>query len=202
MRAVKQGDNQYCGPAVLSVLTGKSTDECASVLTAVTGRYRIEEISVSELKSALRRMRYTFDTMFTDESMFSVFHRIYNNPGFYILVVPKHVVAIEVTENQKVWLCDNHTKEPLNGAASARLGQRVIECCKVELRPEPKFLRTEIQLTVNDTQYVSLKKIVVNVAMWDIYENEEDNQAREVGRLIVRDASELKLIRDEMLKRF
>lgn len=37
MNEVKFGMNKYCGPAVLFILTGKDTDECASVISAVNG---------------------------------------------------------------------------------------------------------------------------------------------------------------------
>ncbi len=38
LKDINFGINQFCGPAVISVLTGKSTDECASVIMAITGR--------------------------------------------------------------------------------------------------------------------------------------------------------------------
>lgn len=41
LNPVTQGFNKYCGPAVLSIVTGKSTDECADAISRVTRNYKV-----------------------------------------------------------------------------------------------------------------------------------------------------------------
>lgn len=197
MRSANIGDNKYCGPTVLSILTGKSTDECASVLSFVTGRSNITLVRMSELKACLSKMRYEYVEKAYDCSLYSLFMQISKETGFYIVELPQHVVAIEVDTQGRVYLCDNHTKEPINGAASARLGQRAQVCYKVTPKPDPVYVQSQIELI----QSKSYGRVTLSLAMWDIYENEEDNIRRDIGTLYAKDENELKLIRDEMLRK-
>lgn len=203
MRSANIGENQYCGPAVLSILTGKSTDECARILIYVTGRQVITKIHLSELKKALDRMRYEYKETAVDCSLYSLFIQIAKEPGFYIVSLPSHVVAIEVDSENKVWFNDNHTREPINGAASARLSQRCNVTYKVTPKPEPKWLRDDLEVLVGKRGFSGEngEQLAVYITMWSVYENEEDNSRREIGTLYLKDRAELKAIRDELLRK-
>lgn len=127
MKQVNQGSNIYCGPAVLSIVSGKNTDECAKVINKIRGKSSYSEVkeiySETELPKALDLLGFDCNKVpnLEDASLLWTFHLIKNMDGMYIVQVPKHVVAIEVKEG-KILFCDNHTKEPMNAANSARLG--------------------------------------------------------------------------------
>jgi hypothetical protein len=55
--------------------------------------------------------------------------------GFYLVMIPNHFVCIEVSE-RKIYFCDNHTKEPMPAASSARLLQPVLAVYKIIKRPK------------------------------------------------------------------
>ena len=139
MESVVTGDNQYCGPAVLSILTGKSSDECADIFRKVDYSYAGKEVSVGTIKKALDYMEFESNEIITDCSLFALMHQIVREPAMYLVIVPKHVVALEVTQEKKIWFCDNHTKNLIDAAHSARIGQRVSKAFKVTPRPIPKF---------------------------------------------------------------
>lgn len=71
----------------------------------------------------------------------------------YIITLPNHFAAIEVN-NKQIYFCDNHTKEPIPAAASARLLQKVLAVNKVFKRPEtiipPAEIRNEKQDRINN----------------------------------------------------
>lgn len=194
MKSVNIGVNQYCGPAVLSILTGKTTDECADALSFVCGRADIREISLVELQACLARMRYEYKSIALDCSLYSLMHQISKEPGFYIVSVPRHVIALEVDSNHRVLLCDNHTKEPINGAASARLGQHVNQAFKVTPKPEPILLISELKVEIQRT---NLSGIYVSVVKEDTYNVAEENKRRTIGSFNAKDDTE---IREVMLK--
>lgn len=145
MNKVKQGNNQYCVPAVISILTGKDTDACASAISRVTGSSRVEGVHYIHTLEVLRRLGMQVEAVgqASDCALFSCMHYLSRTDEIYLVGVPSHIVAIEVKDHQ-VYLCDNHTKEPINGAASARLGQRVDRVFKVSIPPPP----TVVQVTV------------------------------------------------------
>lgn len=190
MRSANIGENTWCSPTVLSILTGKTTDECARVYSHITGRSNITEVYFFELKKALDYMRYEYKEVPSDCSLYSLFIQLASKPGFYIVEVRGHVVAVEVTQENKVFLCDNHTKEPINGAASARMGQRCIACLKVTPKPDPVFLRTEIE--------VSIFGNTVDVMAHDIYERIEDCTLRKIAVMHVKDKMELRSIVEKL----
>jgi hypothetical protein len=194
MRAVRQGDNPYCGPAVLSILTGKSTDECASILMQVTGRRDIKEIYLSELEAALKKMRFTFEQRAVDCSMYSFFMQVNKENGFYILSLPRHVVAIEVVDG-KIFLCDNHTKEPMNAANSARLGQRVMLAYKVEPKPEPILIAKEIKIS-REIGYEN--QVFLSIQRNNFYSVKEDDTTTNLGTFRASSLDELKEIVEKL----
>jgi hypothetical protein len=130
------GMNKYCGPAVLSILTGKSTDECARVISSVNGQYRIEGVELRHLLKAAEKLGFDNKPLAIDGSLYGTLVRLVSfGDGMYIVSVPNHFVAIEVNQ-KKIYFCDNHTKEPISAAASARLLQRVMAVNQVFKRPE------------------------------------------------------------------
>jgi hypothetical protein len=195
MNKVIEGMNQYCGPAVLSIITGKSTDECASILAEVCGQREIREIKLPDLIKTCKKLRFYVIERDADCSLFSLMHMIHNYDGMYIVVVKKHVIAVEVSEGN-VLLCDNHTKEPINGAASARLSQLALACFKVEPKPPAQLL--EEKLIWSEHSYNS-NQIFIDLKIESIFQDNEDNYIRHVGYITARDRKELKTIRDRML---
>ena len=65
LKDVNFGLNQFCGPAVLSSLTGKSTDECASVISAISGRLEIRAVDMKYLIAALEKLRFNVNRVDT-----------------------------------------------------------------------------------------------------------------------------------------
>jgi hypothetical protein len=131
-----QGFNVYCGPGVLAALTGKSTDQCAAVISAITGQKVIKAVHLVNIIEAVRRLGFTAETIRAQTgSLFGLFRQLYDKPGFYIIEVPGHVVAIEVTDvdegGRAIYLIDNHTKHAISAASSARLTQKVVSVYKV-----------------------------------------------------------------------
>lgn len=123
-----KGLNAYCGPGVLAALTGKSTDECAAVISSVTGAKVIKGARIPDLLEAAKRLG--FDATEIKSLAMTVYGQIGQvvyEDGFYIIGVPQHVVAIEV-KDKAVYLIDNHTKIAIQANNSARLSQKVTSC--------------------------------------------------------------------------
>lgn len=186
LHEVNFGINQFCGPAVMSALTGKSTDECAAVISAVSGRQEIRAVAVSHLVEAFRRLR--FDMKMIDKTSYSLFGNLSSlsaKPGMYIILVPKHVVAVEVTNDNKIYLVDNASKSPLPAEGSARLSQKCEAVYSITKKPEPKFIGTTVTAT---TSYNN-----VHITALDKYEN-QDSVMRRLGTVTFKDEIELKKI--------
>lgn len=145
MNKVRFGNNQYCVPSVLSILTGKDTDECARVISSITGKYEITTVYTKDTLKALEKLKFKYQRIDNacDVSLFSAMHLIARTSGMYLVQTFTHSVAVEVTPDHKVLLCDNHTKEPINGACSARLGQKVEEVYLVTELPKPTVVNIE-----------------------------------------------------------
>jgi len=136
LNAANIGMNKYCGPAVLSILTGKSTDECARVISRINGHYDVTGVDLRHLLQAADRLGFDNKVIVPAGSLYGTLIRLaVSGDGMYIVSVPNHYVAIEVNE-RKVYFCDNHTKEPMPAAASARLLQKVLAVNQVFKRPE------------------------------------------------------------------
>jgi hypothetical protein len=189
LKEINFGFNTYCGPSVMSALTGKSTDECAAVISAVSGRQEIRAVSTAHLIEAFRRLR--FDMKEIDKSGYSLFSNLSylsRSDGMYIVMVPKHVVAIEVKENQ-IWLVDNHSKQPVDASASARLTQKCEAVYKITEQPQPKFIQTDIR--------ISRAYNCITIVAWDIYDSGE-NVSRTLGRFVFKDDIEYRRIITEL----
>lgn len=126
LKTVEFGFNKFCGPSVLSILTGKSTDECANVISRINGQYSVSGVLLSDLLKAAERMG--FSTHNANTGGMSLYRTLVTlapkGDGTYIVSVPNHFVCVEVAD-RKVYFCDNHTKEPIPAASSARLGMIV-----------------------------------------------------------------------------
>lgn len=135
LNKVNIGMNKYCGPAVLSILTGKSTDECAYAISQITGKSKVEAVYLNDLLRAADRLG--FDQIAYDKSstLYGTLVRLANDDGMYIVTLESHFVCIEV-QDKKIFFCDNHTKEPMPAASSARMMQKIQAVHKVVKRPE------------------------------------------------------------------
>lgn len=135
LNTVNVGMNKFCGPAVLSILTGKSTDECARVISIISGNYHVTGVEIKDLLRAADRLGFDQVPCTAAGSLYGTLVMHSNNDGMYIFTLPNHFVCIEVN-NRKIYFCDNHTKEPMPAASSARLLQKVLAVHKVIKRPE------------------------------------------------------------------
>lgn len=159
MNKVKIGQNQYCVPAVISILTGKDTDECARMISRVTGQSQVTMVRYEDAITVLTKlgMEITLVPNASECSLFTTMHFIAREDGMYLVGVPAHVVAVEVKDH-RVFLCDNHTKEPINGASSARLGQRVDRVYRVSIPPLPTIL--DVKITAHEiSRYYEISTI-------------------------------------------
>lgn len=186
LKEVNFGINIFCGPSVLSALTGKSTDECAAVISAISGRKEIKAVEIKHILEAVCKLRFNYDKIgIRATRLFGVLSELSSKDGLYLITVPRHIVAIEVKES-KIYICDNHTKSPIDAASSARLTQSVEEVYKITARAEPKFIgaRIEIELKYNN---IYLKAI-------DEYEDSRDNVSVNRGQIYYRNSEELSKI--------
>lgn len=127
MNNVNFGKNKFCGPAALSAVSGITTDEAEILIKKVTGQRRpVKGVWTSDLCKAFNILGYSTeicgygnhsDTLFTLIPHLAV--------GLYLCVVPSHFILLEVDKDNNRFICDNHTRKPLNLSVSARLGQRV-----------------------------------------------------------------------------
>lgn len=129
LKIVNTVENTFCGPAVISSIAGISTDEAAKLINQV--RHVAPDTKVigvfnHELREVFRGLGYKTEDMrdFYGQSIYSSMFSL-NNAGIYLFYVPGHVIVIEIADDGKRYLVDNHTKKPLNLGVSSRLGQRV-----------------------------------------------------------------------------
>ncbi len=131
MNKVNFGNNKFCGPSVMSAICGISTDEASAVISRITGRAKVRGVYLSELKRAFELAGYPVEQIEpTGQSVFGCLFSLHGKDGYYVFMVPGHFIAIEMNGNHK-YICDNHSKEPINVSNSARLGQKVIGLLKV-----------------------------------------------------------------------
>lgn len=128
MNPVTFGANVFCGPAVISAVAGVTTDEAAKLVQDLRRSSRpVKAMYNSELIQVFSRLG--FNTVYLDKyktsSLFYLLHSVLLEPGTYVFMVPGHFIAIEINSDGRKYICDNHTKKPLNVTASARLSQKV-----------------------------------------------------------------------------
>lgn len=178
MKAVNIGMNKYCGPAVLSILTGRSTDECARVISSINGKYTIEGVELKHLLEAASRLGFDFESVTPAASLFGTLTRLANNDGLYIVTVTGHFVAIEVSD-KKIYFCDNHTKEPMPAASSARLQQSVKAVHKVFKRREPMLVKSKVRAKKTLTMDEGYCTVVITEEL--TYDMEKFNKTNTIG---------------------
>lgn len=186
------GVNEYCGPSVLSALTGKTTDECAEVISHLTGRNVIKGVQMDVLIKALERLRFDCEKMNVPaHTVFGTLNAISGVNGLYIIGVPGHVVAVEVA-HPKIYLIDNHTKQAISASASARLSQKVDGLYRVKDRGEKVLISIEI----------SVEKDYHHVTIWRSvkYSNARDNVLNKLGTLYFKNDAEFADIVSELSK--
>ena len=138
LKSVNIGQNKFCGPAVLSILTGKNTDECARAISKVNGSYNVTGVLLTDLIKAADNLGFNSEPVMSTlyrTSLYGSLVQLVNKDGMYIFTLPKHFICIEVKDKQ-IHFCDNHTKSPIRAASSARLGQTVVAIHKVTKKPE------------------------------------------------------------------
>jgi hypothetical protein len=130
MNTITFGTNTFCGPSVISAITGLSTDKAAETISRITGRKKVVGVYSHELEKAFHLLDYKTERI--PVSSRSVFGMLYvlKRDGTYVFMVPGHFIAIEINGNDK-FICDNHTRTPINISASARLNQKVIGLFRV-----------------------------------------------------------------------
>lgn len=184
------GLNQYCGPAVLSALTGENTDRCAAVISSISGQKTIKGTERRHLKQALLKLRFDVtDTIFAGSTLYGTLHRMHTFDGLYVVFVPKHVIAIEV-KGTEIYICDNHCKTPLDIKQSARLMQKVEDVWRVFPKELPIFLRSEIVVHKEYNRVTLTRK--------NIYKNPEDNNESHLGGFSYANESEMKFILEKL----
>lgn len=196
MKAVSLGHNKYCGPAVLSILTGKSTDECAAVISSVNGQYDVKGVTTPDLIRAARKLGFAIEEVNVyGQSLFGALTNLFARPdkdGIYIVTLKGHFVAVEIS-GKDIWFCDNHTKEPMDAAGAARLGARVISIHKVTKLPDPILIGTEmivLKTPSGDGYHLSFRRIS--------HFNQGEDENKNIGYLYVHSESEIREIADKL----
>jgi len=192
LKEINFGFNKYCGPAVLSALTGESTDRCAAVISAITGQKEIKAVDILYIMSAFGKLGFQYEalSLFSGGTLYKTLTNLVNIDGFYIISVPHHVVAIEV-KDKNIYFVDNHTKTPISASSSARLMQKVLGVWRITKKVTPKFVKSEIKVVCNSARHVTLFRD-------SIFENAEDNTSTRLGSFSFLDYEELKQIIHEM----
>jgi hypothetical protein len=188
LKPINFGMNKYCVPAVMSALTGRSTDECAAVITSINGRQEIKAVNVPDIIKAFKKLHFDIEEQpILGRTLFGVLSRLAASDGIYLILVPKHIVAIRI-ENGQVQLVDNASKEPLDASASARLTQQVDKILKITEKPQPVFI---------DSTFVTRHDVygdMIKIYKHNNYVNKEDDTDSFIGSIVYKDESELRQI--------
>lgn len=158
MNEIEFGANKFCGPSAIAALVGCNTDTAEHYIqTANNIPYskRIKGTTNQEMLRALDLLGFNcieFEYV-EDSTLFGSIPYIGVNDGMYLVNIPGHYITLE-TKDSKVIILDNHTKEPLNIAASARLGQRIVKCWKIEKR--------QVEVVYKEITY-SKRKITIEI---------------------------------------
>lgn len=204
LKSVNLGFNKFCGPAVLSILTGKNTDECANVISRINGSYNVTGVMLNDLLKALDRLG--FDQKAVDgvagASLYRTLISLVRHDGMYVVTITGHYVCIEV-KDKKIYFCDNHTKEPIPAASSARLGMQVIAVHKVIERekppepPKPVLVSSEIGTKVEKYH----DNYGVEIYRQNTYNMEEWNKRDNIAYFHVDNIADLKTIVHSLISR-
>lgn len=194
MNKVILGDNQFCGPAALSIISGRPVDYCAKVIGDIINKPpdKVKGVFVSDMLKAFKKVRV--DAVKIPHLGYSLFScvtsmAIRQKPGVYLAVIPKHYIVLELTADKQFYICDNHTKTPISLANSARLNQKVEEVYSVSTRPPAIHIKDEVEVV--KVSYIGESAYYVNIKK--IYTDSEDNTSCSKGLFRAND-EELKLI--------
>lgn len=187
LKPVNIGMNTYCGPAVLSILTGKNTDDCVAAIRKVYPQYAGAEVPYDTLLAAADRLGFDSKRVPAANSLYGTLVRLAAEDGIYIILVPRHVVTIEV-QNKTAFFCDNHTKEPIPAASSARLMQKVLDAHKITERPRPPEPPKPVYIESMYT--IALGANRIDIFKKDIYENHKDNKELLMNSIRCKDTEE------------
>jgi hypothetical protein len=179
MNRVQTGNNQYCGPAALSIISGYTVDYCAQVIGDIIGKEpsKVKGVHPADLFKAFDKLRIKHDEIQPmGISLFAVASNLHHKIGTYLVTLPKHFVVIEVTNDKQIFICDNHVKEPLNLANSARLSQKVENIWKCYPKPPAKLLQWDLKIvnSFGDNHDIQLHH-------W--FEDSEDNYHTTLGHI-------------------
>ncbi len=199
MNDVQFGMNQYCGPAVLSIFTGLDTDVCAAEINKARSQFgAVKGVSSVDLIAAGKNLGLEFspNEAFQNRSLFWTASALVNFPGKYLIVVPGHYITIEVQDNKQIFICDNHTKTPIDLKNSSRLSQKVERLWKVTkvfdyVLPEKPHEVSEIIETVEIAGGLSIRKIITM--------SDGGIKVRPLGTLLTTNLDDLKMISSQMI---
>ena len=192
LKPINFGINKFCVPAVMSALTGRSTDECAAVITSINGKQEIKAVNVPDIIKAFKKLRFDIvEESVPARTLYGVLSSLSSKDGNYLILVPKHIVAIRV-ENNQIQLIDNASKEPLDASASARLTQSVDKVFKITERASP--------VLKENTIYVQKDKYLDRLEIKRVsrYINPEDDVEYSLGYIRFNGESELIKILDAL----
>jgi len=195
IKAVTIGMNKFCGPAVLSILTGRSTDDCAYTISRINGHYDVRGVMLSDLLKAADKLGFNSELAPSGTSLFGTFVRLSNSDGMYIISIPNHFIVIEVID-KKIYLCDNHTKEPIPAESSARMSQKVEMVHRVWKKPVPPPPSTPILL--HTSIKLSHTATAIDIERLMEYVNPMDNRTEYIGEIKARDENELMAVLDKL----
>lgn len=185
LHEVNFGVNRFCGPAVLSTLTGESTDRCAAVISKITGKNEVKAVARNVLRMALEKLKFdVHETIYGGSTLYGCLHRMHTDNGVYAVFVKAHVVAVEVKDEQ-IFICDNHTKTPIDIKQSARLMQHVEMVWRVVAHPLPVLV---------SIKFIAEAQNEIRVYKQNEYQNQEDNTKEFRGSLHYSNKEELKQI--------
>ncbi len=190
LNSANLGQNKYCGPAVLSILTGKSSDECADVIRSINGQYHVTGVDINTMLKALGKLGFNYLKITTAEgaSLYRTLTHMSCVDGIYVIWVANHYVVVEVVKG-KIYFCDNHTKEPIPAASSARLHQKVVSAYLVikreEPKPTPKLVNTDYKIGIS-SNLLFIDKVS--------YFDDGKGEAVEIGRIKAETREELDYI--------
>src|ERR1700687_1487959 len=97
LKPINFGLNHFCVPSVMSALTGRSTDECAAVISSINGRTEIRAVNVPDIIKAFQKLRFDVEEQTVYSRMlYGVLMGLSKSDGLYLVLVPHHIVAIRV----------------------------------------------------------------------------------------------------------
>lgn len=134
MNNVQTATNRFCGPAVVSIIAGIDTDKAEKAFQELRdNNVKVRAAYSFEVCEVLHTLGYKTTRCLTScdgRTLFNLLHNL-NEPAQYMVFITGHFIVVELTVDRKRYFCDNHTKTPINGGASARLGQQVLGTWKV-----------------------------------------------------------------------